>query len=79
MNEKEILERLEKIVKNLLGRKDICLTKKTSLHDLGVSSFSLIQVVCAIEEEFNISISNSDIAKLNSIASLIKYINKKTK
>ena len=42
--------------------------------DLGLSSFSSMQLVCYVEDEFDIEIDEQDIAKLQKIGQLIDYI-----
>ena len=42
--------------------------------DLGLSSFRSMQLVCDVEDEFNIEINESDIIKLQKVGQLISYI-----
>lgn len=79
MSEQEILNKLQDIIRDVLGRDDVIITKKTDLEALGVTSFSFVQLVCAIEEEFDIEIPNSAIMSITTIPSAIKYIQKNTK
>lgn len=79
MSEQEIIEKLQTIAQDVLGDSEIKLSKKTKLVDLGVHSFALIQLVCAVENEFDISFSNADIKSLKDVSSIVKYIQKKTK
>lgn len=79
MSEQEVLNKLQDIVRDVLGKDDIIITKKTDLEALGITSFSFVQLVCAIEDEFEIQIPNSTIMSLTSVPSAVKYIQKHTK
>lgn len=43
-------------------------------NDLGLSSLRSMQLVCDIEDEFNVEIDEMDIIKLQTIGQLIDYI-----
>ena len=76
MNDKEILIRLKEITRNVLGRNEIVLDNRTKFKDLGLNSFGLVQLICAIEEEFEIEIPNLAIRTVNSVPSAVRYIKK---
>ncbi len=71
-----MLERLQKVIKNVAGRDDIVITSRTRLNneEFNFSSFALIQMVCAIEDEFDIEISNSAIKKFKTVGDVVKYL-----
>lgn len=74
MNNNEILGRLQEITTSVLGRDDIVLENKTKIKDLALNSFGLVQLVCAIEEEFDIEIPNTSIKSVNSVTSAVRLI-----
>jgi acyl carrier protein len=75
-----MLDRLQKIFNDLTGRDDIVITPKTKLNnkEYNFSSFALIQLVCAIEDEFDIEIPNSEIKKFKTVKNVLDYIEKNT-
>ena len=79
MNDQEIMERLQNLLRDVLEGDDIVLTAKTKFEDLGLSSFSVVQLVCAIEDEFDIEIPNAAIRSIRSVPSAVKYIRKELK
>lgn len=79
MSDQEIIEKLQGIIRSTLGRDDIVLTEKTKLHDLGVSSFAMVQFVCAVEDEFDIEIPNTAIKSINSVPATVKLLKKQLK
>ncbi len=76
-----MLERLQLVFNQVIGRTDIIITYKTKLNnkDYNFSSFALIQLVCAIEDEFDIEIPNSQIKKFKTVKDLVNYVEKATK
>lgn len=79
MNDQEIIEKLQELSRNVLGRDDIVLTAKTKFEDLGVSSFGMVQIVCAIEDEFDIEIPNAAIKSINSVPNAVRFLKKQLK
>ena len=71
-----MLERLQNIFNNITGREDIVITPKTKLNnkEYNFSSFALIQLVCAIEDEFDVEIPNSKIKKFKTVQDVIDFI-----
>ena len=77
MTEQEILEQLRQIAAQVLGRTDFELTEKTKLQKTPqISSFARVQLICAVEDAFDISIPNSAIKSLKDVKSLIRFIQK---
>lgn len=46
----------------------------TLVNDLGLSSFDMVSVVTAFEDEFDIEISDRDIRKLVTVKDILEYI-----
>lgn len=74
MNDQQIMEKLQAAVNTVLGQDTITLTDKTDFRNSGFNSFTLVQLICAIEEEFDIEIPNSAIKSIKNIPSAVKYI-----
>ena len=74
-----MIDRIEKIFTEVTGKKDIRITPKTRLdNSLGISSLGLIQLICAIEDEFDIEIPNSAIKKFKTVGDVADFIKKNT-
>lgn len=72
-----MINRIEKIFSEVTGKKDISFTPKTRLdNSLGISSLGLIQLICAVEDEFDIEIPNSAIKKFKTVGDVISFIEK---
>ena len=67
-----MLERIAEILSKYT-KEEITL-EATLVNDLGLSSFDIVSIVTAFEDEFDIEISDRDIRKLVSVADIIDYI-----
>ncbi len=75
-----MLDRLQIILNKITGRTDIIITKKTKLNnkEYNFSSFAIIQLICAIEDEFDIDIPNAEIKKFKTVNDILKFLEKNT-
>jgi len=71
-----MLTELQKLFNDVVGREDIELTQKTKMKDLPLSSLGLVQLVCAIEDEYDIEISNADMKKFKTVKDVVEYLEK---
>lgn len=70
-----MIEKIEEIVRNYKGINDITITVKTNIReDLGMSSFDLIQLACAVEDEFDIEIPDRAIKDFKTVGDVIAFI-----
>lgn len=71
-----MLTELQKLFNDVVGREDIELTQKTKMKDLPLSSLGLVQLICAIEDEYDIEISNADMKKFKTVKDVVEYLEK---
>jgi len=70
-----INERIKQIVAEQLGVDEDQVTKEASLmDDLGADSLDTVELVMALEEEFDIEISDEDAEKIQTVQDAIDYI-----
>lgn len=71
-----MIDRLkELLVATVDIKEDVQLTEDTViLRDLGVDSLEMVELVCAVEDEFDIEIADKKIKSLITIGDLIDYI-----
>jgi acyl carrier protein len=71
-----IEERVKKIVIEQLGVKDDEVTSEASfVDDLGADSLDTVELVMALEEEFDTEIPDDEAEKINTVQAAIDYIN----
>ena len=72
-----MLKKIEEIFAEVTGIKNPDFTPKTKLSKLSeLSSFGVVQLVCEIEDEFDVSIPNSELKKFKTVGDIIKYLEK---
>lgn len=70
-----MLEKITQIIKEYKGDDSIVVSKDTVIkNELGMNSFDLIQLICLVEDEFDIEIPDAAIKKFNTIADVILFI-----
>ncbi len=74
------LERLKTILADKSGFDETDINPDSQLtNDLELDSLDRVELVMAIEKEFNIAIPDSEAEKLTTVESLLNYINKNAK
>jgi len=72
-------ERVEKIVIEQLGVKAEEVTREASfVDDLGADSLDTVELVMALEEEFETEIPDEDAEKITTVQQAIDYVTKNT-
>ena len=70
-------ERVINIVAEQMGVDKAQITRETSfVNDLGADSLDTVELVMELEDEFDISISDEDAEKIQSVGQAIEYIDK---
>jgi len=70
-----VAERIKQIVAEQLGvEEDQVTTEASFMDDLGADSLDTVELVMALEEEFDIEISDEDAEKIQTVKNAIDYI-----
>ncbi len=73
-------EKVRDIVVEQLGvSSDEVMPEASFIDDLGADSLDIVELVMAIEEEFDLEISDDDAEKMQTIGDAITYVDEKTK
>ena len=71
-------ERVAEIIVEQLGiTPDEVVPEASFIDDLGADSLDIVELVMAMEEEFDVEISDDDAEKLASVGSAIAYLKEK--
>ncbi len=71
-------EKIKSIIAEQLGVKPEEVTPQASfIDDLGADSLDTVELIMALEEEFNIEIPDEDAEKMTTVGDAIKYIESK--
>lgn len=70
----DIYERVKSIVIDQLGVDEDEITPTTSFEALNADSLDIVELVMALEEEFNLDIADEEVENIRSIADVVKYV-----
>ena len=75
MNTEEVFEKVKGIIVEQLGVAEASVTMEASfIDDLGADSLDIVELVMALEEEFDIEIPDADAEKVTSVGDVVDYI-----
>ena len=74
MSRVEILHKMQLVIQDQMGNKDIVLTEDTKLDDLGVDSIELMEFIINLEDQFALEISDDTIDHMDKVADLLDYL-----
>ena len=70
------LDRIKAIVADQLGVDENEVTMESSfVDDLGADSLDIVELMMALEEEFDIEIPDEEAEKISTVADVVEYIN----
>ncbi|HOB20549.1 MAG TPA: acyl carrier protein [Candidatus Atribacteria bacterium] len=72
-----MFEKIRDIVCEQLGVEPEAVTMESSfIDDLGADSLDIVELIMALEEEFNMEIPDEEAEKINTIGDVVEYIKK---
>lgn len=70
-----MLDKMTQIIREQTGDENISITRNSVLlADLGMNSFDLINMVCVLEDEFDVEIPDRVIGNFKTVGDVIDYI-----
>ena len=75
MSSEEVFEKVKNIIVEQLGATESSVTMEASfIDDLGADSLDIVELIMALEEEFDIEIPDSDAEKVVIVSDVVDYI-----
>jgi len=75
MSSEEVFEKIKGIIVEQLGVAEDSVTMEASfIDDLGADSLDIVELVMALEEEFDIEIPDADAEKVATVGDVVDYI-----
>ena len=75
MSSEEIFDKVKEIIIEQLGVTESSITMEASfIDDLGADSLDIVELVMALEEEFDLEIPDSDAEKVVTVGDVVEYI-----
>lgn len=70
-----MFEKIKKIIAEQLGVDEEEITMESSfIDDLGADSLDIVELIMALEEEFDIEIPDSEAEKISVVGDVVEYI-----
>lgn len=74
----EFFEKVKALIVDRLGVEgEAVVLKATFLDDLGADSLDVVELIMAIEEDFDIEVPDEDAEKITTVGEAVAYIQKK--
>jgi len=74
-----ILDKIKKIIVEQLGVEENEVTLEASfIDDLGADSLDIVELIMALEEEFDMEIPDSEAEKISTVGDAVDYIKNNT-
>ncbi len=75
MSSEEVFEKVKEIIVEQLGVDEAAVTLEASfIDDLGADSLDIVELVMALEEEFDMEIPDADAEKVVTVNDVVEYI-----
>jgi len=75
----DILNRVKKVTVDQLGVKEEEVVESASFQeDLGADSLDVVELVMALEDEFEIDIPDEEVGEIKTVGDAVAYISKKS-
>ena len=75
MSTEEVFERVKGVIVEQLGVAENNVTMEASfIDDLGADSLDIVELIMALEEEFDTEIPDSDAEKIVTVGDVVEYI-----
>ncbi|MCI8481809.1 MAG: acyl carrier protein [Clostridia bacterium] len=75
MSSEEVFEKVKEIIVEQLGVAENTVTMEASfIDDLGADSLDIVELIMALEEEFDLEIPDADAEKIVSVNDVVDYI-----
>lgn len=75
MSSEEIFEKVKGVIVEQLGVLDTAVALEASfIDDLGADSLDIVELIMALEEEFDMEIPDTDAEKISTVSDVVDYI-----
>ena len=75
MSSEEVFEKVKETIIEQIGVTDTAVTMEASfIDDLGADSLDIVELIKALEEEFDMEIPDADAEKIVTVGDVVEYI-----
>ncbi len=74
-----VFDKVKKLIVEQLGVEEDDIAMESSfIDDLGADSLDIVELIMALEEEFNLEIPDNEAEKITTVSDAVEYIQKNT-
>lgn len=70
-----VFDKVKSIISDKLGINESEVKMETTFEDLGADSLDIVELIMAIEDEYDIQVSDEEAEKAQSVGDVVNYIN----
>lgn len=79
MSSEEVYDKVKEVIVEQLGVADTAVSSEASfIDDLGADSLDIVELIMALEEEFDLEIPDADAEKIVTVNDVVEYIKDNT-
>ena len=80
MSSEEVFEKVKETIIEQIGVTDTAVTMEASfIDDLGADSLDIVELIMALEEEFDMEIPDADAEEIVTVGDVVEYIKEHVK
>lgn len=69
-----IFDRVKEIIVDELGVEGSAVTMESTLEDLGADSLDAVELIMALEEEYDLEFAEDEVKSMKSVKNIVDYI-----
>jgi acyl carrier protein len=70
----DVFAKIKALIVEQLGVDEGDVKKETTFEDLDADSLDIVELVMALEEEFNLEISDEEVENIKTVGDVVRYI-----
>lgn len=70
----DVFAKIKGLISEQLGVDEADIAKETSFEELDADSLDIVELVMALEEEFNLEISDEEVENIKTVGDVVRYI-----
>lgn len=69
-----VFDRVKEIIVDELGVEGSAVTMESTLEDLGADSLDAVELIMALEEEYDLEFAEDEVKSMKSVKNIVDYI-----